>query len=88
MLFPFPIQSSPTTKIGAFSAFVTRRIDPEAAENSGLRRWRRRANTVAGGKYIACGKTLKGSDADMALRKGRDGHNVKESWAERAAKGL
>ncbi|KAI4701979.1 hypothetical protein J4E81_002340 [Alternaria sp. BMP 2799] len=74
--------------MGAFSAFVSRRMDPEAAENSGLRRWRRRANTVAGGKHILCGKTWKGSDADMVSRKGRDGHDVKESWAKRAARGL
>jgi len=74
--------------MGAFSAFVTRRMDPEAAENSGLRRWRRRANTVAGGKFTPCGKTWKGSDADMALRKGQDGQDVKISWARRAVKGL
>jgi len=74
--------------MGAFSAFITRRMDPEAAENSGLRRWRRRANTVAGGEFVPCGKTWKGSDADMASRKGQDGHDVKESWARRAAKGL
>ncbi|KAI4695552.1 uncharacterized protein J4E84_002179 [Alternaria hordeiaustralica] len=87
------ILSLPNTQLaedtmGAFSAFVTRRMDPEAAENSGLRRWRRRANTVAGGKFVPCGKTWKGSDADMASRKGQHGHDVKESWAKRAAKGL
>jgi len=75
-------------KIGAFSAFVTRRMDPEAAENSGLRRWRRRANTVAGGRYIPSGRARKDSDADMASRKGQDGQGVKASWAKRAAKGL
>ncbi|KAI4632643.1 uncharacterized protein J4E87_002117 [Alternaria ethzedia] len=74
--------------MGAFSAFVTRRMDPEAAENSGLRRWRRRANTVAGGKFVSSGKAWKGSDADTASRKGQDGHDVKVSWARRAAKGL
>ncbi|KAI4926783.1 hypothetical protein J4E85_007078 [Alternaria conjuncta] len=87
------ILSLPNTQLaedtmGAFSAFVTRRMDPEAAENSGLRRWRRRANTVAGGKFLPCGKTWKGSDADMASRKGQDGHDVKETWVKRAAKGL
>ncbi|KAI4625404.1 hypothetical protein J4E80_002535 [Alternaria sp. BMP 0032] len=75
-------------KMGAFSAFVTRRMNPEAAENSGLRRWRRRANTVAGGELVPCGKTWKGSDADMVSRKGQDGHDVKESLVKRAAKGL
>ncbi|KAI4957354.1 hypothetical protein J4E86_005828 [Alternaria arbusti] len=74
--------------MGAFSAFVARRMDPEAAENSGLRRWRRRANTVARGKFVSSGKAWKGSDADMASRKGHDGQDVKESWARRAAKGL
>ncbi|KAI4605281.1 hypothetical protein J4E83_010706 [Alternaria metachromatica] len=75
-------------KMGAFSAFVTRRMDPEAAENSGLRRWRRRANTVAGGKFVSSGKAWKGSDADMASRKGQDGHDVRDSWVKRAVKGL
>ncbi|KAI4679909.1 uncharacterized protein J4E88_005799 [Alternaria novae-zelandiae] len=75
-------------RMGAFSAFVTRRMDPEAAENSGLRRWRRRANTVAGGKFVPSGKTCKRSDADAASRKGQDGQGVKASWAKRAAKGL
>ncbi|KAI4646396.1 uncharacterized protein J4E79_010458 [Alternaria viburni] len=74
--------------MGAFSAFVTRRMDPEAAENSGLRRWRRRANTVAGGKFVSSGKAWKGGDADLASRKGQDGQDVKKSWAKRAAKGL
>ena len=63
-------------------------MDPEAAENSGLRRWRRRANTVAGGKFVPSGKTCKRSDADAASRKGQDGQGVKASWAKRAAKGL
>jgi len=74
--------------MGAFGAFVTRRMDPKAAENSDLRRWRRRANTVAGGKFVPSVKYWKHSYADMALRKGQNGHVVKESWAERAAKGL
>ena len=63
-------------------------MDPEAAENSGLRRWRRRANTVAGGKFVPSGKYWKASDDDMASRKAQDGQDVKESWAKRAAKGL
>ncbi|KAI4712797.1 hypothetical protein J4E89_003066, partial [Alternaria sp. Ai002NY15] len=79
---------SPNDKMGALTAFVTRRMDPEAAENSGLRRWRRRANTVAGGEFIPSGTTWKCSDADAASRKGQDGHDVKVSWAKRAAKGL
>jgi hypothetical protein len=46
------------------------------------------ANIAAKGEFIPSSKTLKDNNADTASRKGQNGHDIKDSLAKRAAKGL
>jgi hypothetical protein len=62
-------------------------MDPEAAENICLRRWRRRVNGVGAGKSIVNGDCPESSGSDP--RKGQNGADEEDSWQlARTVKGL